>query len=127
MITLKDMSKQIKINMKPSRRYDGMKYRVKEMVQKLQKDAEKRKEMMALYDDIRSFQDCIDVMAENIWLCFVDEEFYRYHPTVAVVGFAWYYGLKEGIIPKDWPYDHVVYLIRRKVIFRLVEVQESFK
>ena len=121
------MSKEININMKPSRRYDGMKYWVKEMVQKLQKDAEKRKEMMAVYDDIRSFQDCIDVMAENIWLCFVDEEFYRYHPTVAVVGFAWYYGLKEGIIPKDWPYDQVVYLIRRKVIFRLVEVQESFK
>ena len=38
-----------------------------------------------------------------------------------------YYGLKEGIIPKDWPYDQVVYLIRRKGIFRLVEVQESFK
>ena len=121
------MGKEIKINMKPSRKYDGMKYRVKEMLHSLQTDADKRKSLMAVYDDIKTFQDCIDVMAENIWLCFVDEEFYRYHPSMVVLGFAWYYGLKEGIIPKDWPYDQVVYLIRRKVIFRLVEVQESFK
>ena len=121
------MSKEININMKPSRRYDGMKYRVKEMVQKLQKDAEKRKEMMAVYDDIKSFQDCIDILTEQIWLCFVDENCYRYYPPMTLIGFAWYYGLKEGIIPKDMTYDQVVYLIRRKVIFRLVEVQESFK
>jgi hypothetical protein len=121
------MGKDIKINMKPSRKYDGMKYRVKEMLHGLQTDADKRKSLMAVYDDIKTFQDCIDVMAENIWLCFVDEEYYRYHPSMVVLGFAWYYGLKEGIIPKDWPYDQVVYLIRRKVIFRLVEVQESFK
>ena len=120
------MSRDIKINMKPSRRYDGMKYRVKEMVQGLQTDADKRKSLMTVYDDIKTFQDCIDVMAESIWLCFVDEECYRYHPSMVVLGFAWYYGLKEGIIPKDWPYDQVVYLVRRKVIFRLVEVQENF-
>ena len=104
-----------------------MKYRVKERVQKLLKDAEKRKEMMAVYDDIRSFQDCIDILTEQIWLCFVDENCYRYYPPMTLIGFAWYYGLKEGIIPKDMTYDQVVYFIRRKVIFRLVEVQESFK
>ena len=40
--------------------------------------------------------------------------------------FAWYYGMKEGIFKKDVPYDQVVFLIRRKVIFRLTEVQENF-
>ena len=120
------MGRQINISMRPSRKYDGMKYRVKDMVHGLLTDADKRKSMMAVYDDIKTFQDCIDVMAENIWLCFVDEEFYRYHPSMVIIGFAWYYGLKEGIIAKDETYDQVVYFIRRKVISRLVEVQESF-
>ena len=120
------MSKDIKINMKPSRKYDGMKYRVRKMVGELQKDVDYRKSMMAVYDDIKCFQDCIDVLTENVWLSFVIEDIYNLRPELVVIGFAWYYGLKEGVIPKDWPYDQVIYLIRRKVIFRLVEVQEKF-
>ena len=120
------MGKEIKINVRPSRKYDGMKYRVRKMVGELQKDADYRKSMMAVYDDIKCFQDCIDVLTENLWLSFVIEDIYTLRPELVVIGFAWYYGLKEGVIPKDWPYDQVIYLIRRKVIFRLVEVQEKF-
>ena len=69
----------------------------------------------------------IDNMVENIWLCFVEESCFNYKPPVLLIAFAWYYGLKEGIITKGMPYDQVVYLVRRKVVFRLVDVQMSFK
>ena len=119
------MGKEIKINMRPSRKYDGMKYKVKKMLDELQADADYRKSMMAYYDDIKSFQDSIDALTEQIWLSFVVESVCHFHPEMVIVGFAWYYGLKEGLIKKDWPYDQVVYFIRRKVIFRLVEVLEK--
>ena len=35
------MSKEIKINVRPSRKYDGMKYRVRKMVGELQKDGKR--------------------------------------------------------------------------------------
>ena len=120
------MGKEIRISMRPSKKYDGMKYRVKDMVQGLQTDADKRKSMMMVYEDIKCFQDCIDILTEQIWLCFVDENSYRYHPSMVVIGFAWYYGLKEGIFAKEETYDQVVYFIRRKVVMRLLEVQEAF-
>ncbi|MBQ2341986.1 MAG: hypothetical protein II385_04990 [Bacteroidaceae bacterium] len=57
---------------------------------------------------------------------FVIEDFLLLKPSAMMIGFAWYYGMKEGIFKKDVPYDQVVFLIRRKVIFRLTEVQENF-
>ena len=119
--------KRIDIGVKPSRKYDGERYRVKEILQQLQTDADRRKDLMTVYDDLREFQDCIDNMVENIWLCFVEESCFNYKPPVLLIAFAWYYGLKEGIITKGMPYDQVVYLVRRKVVFRLVDVQMNFK
>ena len=118
--------KKSSIELRPSRKNDTMRFRVRETVEKLQKDEEYRKRCMNIYEGINSFDDCIDVLTKNVWISFVIEDFLLLKPSAMMIGFAWYYGMKEGIFKKDVPYDQVVFLIRRKVIFRLTEVQENF-
>ena len=114
------------INMWPVRRFDGQKYRVKRFLQDLQAGGENKRILMDRYDDIRSFGDCIDILTERIWISFVDDNLDLLQAPTVVLAYAWYYGLQEGVISPSDTYSQVVCLVRRKVIFRLLDEQEAF-